>query len=205
MILNIPLNSSYNNEHETQHHNQQYELKEYKGNNFNNMTNITTSPVSTLNDTYFPNENTSQCTMMSNTTMGQYSKCQSTKQVPEIPFIKSVDNNEMDAVPKYMKGRLTSINVNIVIDGINIALENKYEILRKPRNSLKKKDLDVYNTWKIQQNTMGQGQYFVTADDITRFSETKVDKTTLNIIPILRHLKRLKESRIGGFVYYLPY
>jgi len=45
----------------------------------------------------------------------------------------------------------------------------------------------------------------VTADDITRFSETKVDKTTLNIIPILRHLKRLKESRVGGFVYYLPY
>lgn len=49
------------------------------------------------------------------------------------------------------------------------------------------------------------GQYFVTSDDITRFSETKVDKTTLNIITILRHLKRLKESRISGFVYYLPY
>lgn len=49
------------------------------------------------------------------------------------------------------------------------------------------------------------GQYFVTADDITRFSETKVDKTTLNIVPILRHLKRLKESRVGSSVYYLPY
>lgn len=45
----------------------------------------------------------------------------------------------------------------------------------------------------------------MTADDITRFSEIKIDKTTLNIIPILRHLKRLKESRIGGFVYYLSY
>lgn len=45
----------------------------------------------------------------------------------------------------------------------------------------------------------------MTSEDITKFSETKVDKTTLNIIPILRHLKRLKESRIGGFIYYLPY
>lgn len=57
-----------------------------------------------------------------------------------------------------MKGRLTSLNVNFVIDGINIALESKYEILKKPRNSLKKKDQDMYNTWKIQQNTMGQGE-----------------------------------------------
>jgi len=56
-----------------------------------------------------------------------------------------------------MKGRLTSLNVNVVIDGINIALENKYEILQKPRNLLKKKDQDIYNTWKIQQNDVGQG------------------------------------------------
>jgi len=56
-----------------------------------------------------------------------------------------------------MKGRLTSLNVNVVIDSINIALENKYEILKKSKNSLKKKDQDLYYTWKIQQNTMGQG------------------------------------------------
>jgi len=45
----------------------------------------------------------------------------------------------------------------------------------------------------------------VTAEDIARFSEIKVDKTTLNIFPILRHLKRLKESRVGSSIYYLPY
>lgn len=56
-----------------------------------------------------------------------------------------------------MKGRLTALNVNVVIDSINKALENKYEILRKSRNALKKKDQDMYNTWKIQQNNVGQG------------------------------------------------
>lgn len=55
-----------------------------------------------------------------------------------------------------MKGRLSALNVNIVIDSINVALENKYEILRKSRNALKKRDQDMYNTWKIQQNNVGQ-------------------------------------------------
>lgn len=60
-----------------------------------------------------------------------------------------------------MKGRLTSLNVNVVIDGINAALENKYDILRKSKSSLKKKELDMYNTWKIQQNSVGAGMYKV--------------------------------------------
>ncbi|KAF0730394.1 spindle and kinetochore-associated protein 1-like [Aphis craccivora] len=211
MIVYIQLNSGCTNELQAQQFNQNNEIKEYKGNNSNNMANITMSPVPMWNDAYSLSENTihhttmSNGTMMSNSMMGQSLKSQSAKQVLDIPLLKSVSNTEMDTVPKYMKGRLTSLNVNVVIDGINIALENKYEILRKPRNVLKKKDQDMYNTWKIQQNNVGQGQYFVTADDISRFGETKVDKTTLNIIPILRHLKRLKESRTGGFVYYLPY
>lgn len=56
-----------------------------------------------------------------------------------------------------MKGRLTSSNVNVVINSMNIALENKYSILQKSKSTLKKKDLDMYNTWKIQQNSVGQG------------------------------------------------
>lgn len=59
-----------------------------------------------------------------------------------------------------MKGRLSSLNVNVVIDGINVALENKYNILQKSRNTIKKKDLDMYNTWKIQQKDVGQGIKF---------------------------------------------
>lgn len=56
-----------------------------------------------------------------------------------------------------MKGRLSSLNVNVVIDSINAALQNKYDILQKPKNTLKKKDLTMYNTWKIQQTNVGQG------------------------------------------------
>lgn len=58
-----------------------------------------------------------------------------------------------------MKGRLTSLHVNVVIDNINVALENKYDILRKSRNAIKKKDQEMYNAWKIQQNSVGQGKF----------------------------------------------
>jgi len=208
MIVNIPLTSCNTNELETQQYTQNYDAKENRGNNLNNMTNISNmSPVPKWNANYSMAETTGNRTTMSNGTMSntmirQSLKSQSTKQ---LPLIKSVDNNEMDTVPKYMKGRLTALNVNVLIDSINIALENKYDILRKSRSALKKKDQDIYNTWKIQQNSVGQSQYFVTAEDIARFSEIKVDKTTLNIFPILRHLKRLKESRVGSSIYYLPY
>ncbi|XP_050520542.1 probable serine/threonine-protein kinase DDB_G0277071 [Daktulosphaira vitifoliae] len=203
MIMNTPINS--NNFNGNQQYNQN-ETKENNSNCLNSINNISMSPVrSSWNDTFSPPENSlHQNTTMSTTIMGQ-SKCQTSKHVLDIPYIQLVNNEEMNTVPKYMKGRLTSLNINVVIESINIALENKYEILRKSKTALKKKELDAYNEWKIQQSNVGQGQYFVTAEDITKYSETKVDKTTLNIIPILRHLKRLKESRIGGFIYYLPY
>lgn len=66
-------------------------------------------------------------------------------------------------------------------------------------------NINLHNYLWINLEFIFLDQYFVTSEDITKFSETKVDKTTLNIITILRHLRRLKESRIGGFVYYLPY
>lgn len=56
-----------------------------------------------------------------------------------------------------MRGRLTSLNINAVIESINVALENKYEILKKSKTALKKKELDAYNEWKIQQNNVGRG------------------------------------------------
>lgn len=101
MIENIPLHSYHTNEH-----NHQYELKEYRGNNLTNMTNISMSPVSAWNNTYSPVETTvnhttlSNSTSMSTTMMGQSSKPQAYRQIPDMPFLRLVDNNEMDTVPK---------------------------------------------------------------------------------------------------------
>lgn len=104
MIINFPFNSSNINNVETQRYNQNYDINEYKGNNLNNTTNLSNvSPVLKWNDNSTPeitvNRTTvSNCTMSNNTILSAKSfSSQATKQVP---LLKSVDNNEMDAVPK---------------------------------------------------------------------------------------------------------
>lgn len=105
MIVNFPSILYNTKESETQKYNQHHEVKEFRGANSNNMTNISMSPVSQWNDTYSPTETTLHHTLMSNNTMsatmiGQSLKGQTTKQVLDIPLLKTVDNNEMDTVPK---------------------------------------------------------------------------------------------------------
>jgi len=95
-----------NTELENHQYNQNHEIKEYKGNNLNNMANISMSPVPKWNDAHSLSENTihhttiSNGTIMSNSMMGQTLKSQSAKQVLDIPLLKSVNNDEMDSVPK---------------------------------------------------------------------------------------------------------
>lgn len=104
MIINFPLNSQVN-EVETQQNNHHYEIKEFKGNNSNNMNNISNisniSSVQKWNDISPSSKHLmSNNTMMSNTMVGQSFKSQANKQFSNVPFLKSVDNNEMDTVPK---------------------------------------------------------------------------------------------------------
>lgn len=99
MIVNFPSNLCDTNKLEMQKFNQNYEIKDCRGNNLN-MTNLSVSPVSTWNNTYSSYNTISNGTIMSTTMMGQSLKSQSTRQVFDIPFLKSVDNDEMDKVPK---------------------------------------------------------------------------------------------------------
>lgn len=106
MIVNIPLHIYPIDEHELHQYNQQYKMEDKGRFSLHNMTNITMSPVPKWNDSNSPAEtalhytSTSNGTVISTTMTGQTSKPKSTKQVPEIPLLKSVDNNEMDSVPK---------------------------------------------------------------------------------------------------------
>lgn len=107
MIENAPLNFCHGKELETQQSNQHFGYEECKGNNFNEhstICNMSMSPVPRWNDTYCSTgNNTVYHTTVSNGTMMSTtvsSKLQVTKQTPVIPLLKSVDNTEMDAVPK---------------------------------------------------------------------------------------------------------
>lgn len=79
---------------------QNYEIKDDTGNNLNNMTNLSVSPVQKWNDNYSSSNNTMTNGTMSTTMMGQSLKSQSTRQVFDVQLLQSVTNNEMDKVPK---------------------------------------------------------------------------------------------------------
>lgn len=96
MIVNIPLNSNPTIAIEGHQYNQHHETKEYRENNSNNITNMSVSPVQRWNSTCSPHNGT----MENATFMGQSFKSQPPKQVSKIPLLKSVDNSEMETVPK---------------------------------------------------------------------------------------------------------
>lgn len=105
MIVNFPMNSFNINEVDTQNYYHNYVSNEYKGNNLNNETNLSNmSPVLKWSDnnssSEFAGSRTTMlnCTMSNNTMLS--SKSFSSQATKQIPFIKSVDNSEMDTVPK---------------------------------------------------------------------------------------------------------
>lgn len=100
MIVNFSSDFCDINKFEMQNSNQNYEIKDDTGNNLNNMTNLSVSPVPIWNNTYFSSNNTMTNGTMSTTMMGQSLKSQSTRQVFDVQLLKSITNNEMDKVPK---------------------------------------------------------------------------------------------------------
>lgn len=114
------------------------------------------------------------------------------KFVPSIPYVTEA---EVNTVPKYMKGRCNAINLNKLIDSLNLAFKKKYETVTRSKKTIKQKDLEYYCEWKRDENTEPKGTCFITVKDVNTFGNMKMDKTAFNMITILRHLKRIKETR----------
>ncbi|XP_065211793.1 spindle and kinetochore-associated protein 1-like [Planococcus citri] len=118
--------------------------------------------------------------------------------------IAHVTEEEFDSVPKYMKGRLNVGALNKLIDCFNTVFKKKYDTVRQAKKTVKSKDMEYYCDWKREENTEPKGTFFITGKDLTTFGDTKLDKGMLNMITILRHLKRVKESRqVNGPVHYV--
>ncbi|KAL1124354.1 hypothetical protein AAG570_000983 [Ranatra chinensis] len=118
--------------------------------------------------------------------------------------ISHVSNVELNAIPSYMRGRITLDHINAFIDLFNSVLSQKYVILRKPKNSYKvKKDLDQYVEWRSQETDELKRQYFCTAKDLASLGGKKMGTRESNIIIILRHIKRIREVRIKKLVFYV--
>uniref|UniRef100_A0A1B6HQR4 SKA complex subunit 1 n=1 Tax=Homalodisca liturata TaxID=320908 RepID=A0A1B6HQR4_9HEMI len=116
-------------------------------------------------------------------------------------YIRPLHQSEMESVPTYMKGRLTCENINSLVTVFNSVLKQKYSIVKLRRKDVKRKDLIQYSTWKSQEEEYKMtGQIFLTPEDLKNLANYKMDKSADKITQILRHTKRLRQSRVLGKV-----
>lgn len=122
------------------------------------------------------------------------------KCVLEVPYLTL---DEFDSIPKYLKGRVTYDKINGFVDVFNKVLSNKYAIFKKKKSTLKKKDVNLWNEFNKQELKETKGLYFCVGNDFLNLASHALDKASLNMLTILRHLGRIREIRSGGILRYV--
>ncbi|XP_037364404.1 spindle and kinetochore-associated protein 1 [Talpa occidentalis] len=122
------------------------------------------------------------------------------KIIKEMPFLTS---DEFNAIPAYMKSRLTYCQINDVIKEMNKAILGKYKILHQPKKSVSSVARNLYHRFMDEETKDTKGHYFIVEADIKEFTALKVDKRFHVILNILRHCRRLSEVRGGGLTRYV--
>lgn len=118
--------------------------------------------------------------------------------------VNFVTNEEFSQIPGYMRGRVTMDNINEFINIFNVTLTKKYELLKKPKKNKTKPELEQCLLWKEQEIGELKGTYFCNAEDLDKLGNIKIgNKKYLNIITMLRHIKRIKEVRNMKVIYYV--
>ncbi|XP_072050449.1 SKA complex subunit 1-like [Amphiura filiformis] len=115
-----------------------------------------------------------------------------------VPQMEILTIDEFNSVPKYMKGRLSYNIINSMVDGINLTLTTKYDLMHKVPSKLTEAKRKKYHKFKEQENKNTKGVFFFIDDDFKNYSKLKYDNTARSIITILRHVGRLREIRGGG-------
>ncbi|XP_063065767.1 spindle and kinetochore-associated protein 1-like [Engraulis encrasicolus] len=123
----------------------------------------------------------------------------SRKPIKEMEFITV---HEFDAIPAYMKGRVTYDQLNSAVQSFNKAVTEKYKILHQPPRSLNNHSRKLYDRFKENETGETKGHFFVVEADLREFGEVTMDKRFLNLLSMLRHCQRIKELRGGRIIRY---
>ncbi|XP_022870330.1 spindle and kinetochore-associated protein 1 homolog isoform X2 [Olea europaea var. sylvestris] len=108
-----------------------------------------------------------------------------------------IANNELDALPSYMKQRLTLDKVNAAINDMATYADANAQIIMAPRKKLSENMLDrALELREISWNNVVKGKHFFLEADI-KGPALKLDNTGKATLTVLRHLGRISESRIG--------
>lgn len=112
-----------------------------------------------------------------------------------IPVITSVSQEELDAAPQYVKGRLTVEKIERVVDSLNKIAAAKYKILAKSYRDLNTVDKNIYQDFQENECKETAGKQFLTDAEIKGFGEFRLDATAKSVINVLRHVGALKHVR----------
>ncbi|CAH0392308.1 unnamed protein product [Bemisia tabaci] len=125
------------------------------------------------------------------------------KKPVEYPHIRHLTQEELDEVPSYIRNRLQLDRIRAFVDNFNAVMKKKYALMRLPRNKVPKTEIPLYTAWKVQDNKETKGHSFLTKADLDTFGSAKLSKGDFTILQILRHCKRLRESKLNKESYYI--
>lgn len=107
-------------------------------------------------------------------------------------------------MPKYLKGRENLDDLQRFVDELICpCLVEKYALLQRPNSELTNFNLRQLKRHYKDQEHYFPGHYFVTDGDLSRFTQSLLDKRLRNRIQMLRQLGVLKEMRKKTAICYL--
>lgn len=123
---------------------------------------------------------------------------QTKKEAPpsaEVPVITSVSQEELDAAPQYVKGRLTIEKIDGVVNSLNSIVTSKYTLLARPYRDLNSAEITQWQDFRENECDETNGKDFLTDTEIKGFGNYRLDATAKSVINVLRHVGSLKEVR----------
>lgn len=112
-----------------------------------------------------------------------------------IPVICSVSEAELAAAPQYVKGRLTCVKIDNVVEKLNAIAASKYELLAKPYRDLNSNEITNVQDFQANDCDETKGKQYLTDSEIKGFGAFRLDATAKSVINVLRHVGSLKEVR----------
>ena len=128
------------------------------------------------------------------------SQSQSTAQFSQILIPLSLE--EFEALPKYLRGRITIDRVNGLLEELNKVFCEKYTLLKANPAKLPFDQRQRFYDYKNQEIEETKGRFFVTDADL-KGKSFRMDQTGRNILTLIRQAGRFKESRSSGIVRYI--
>ena len=123
-----------------------------------------------------------------------------------VPHLRCPDQEALDGVPKYMRGRITRVQIAESVTVINETIAYKNKIMKMPKGKRSTKQREKVSKWRDQETpeTLRCETFFFTAEDLfVTAKEKEVEQKTIKAtLQILRYFGMLKVDGEGGFMRY---